>query len=102
MCGESPRESVGVYSYLRDIESVRTRIERIRASQVEIRDDLAEQGFELSAEASLVPRYNHRYVVCTSHLRRSIVLSIVNATDAIVYGNSLREYLEKEFLRDSI
>jgi transposase-like protein len=47
--------------------------------------------------------YFHRYLVCTTDLNSSVVLSIVvNATDAIVYGNSLKEYLEKEFLGDSI
>jgi hypothetical protein len=100
-CGEPPRESVGVYSYPRDIERAKTRIEDIRASRAEITADLAEQGFELPAEANLVPVYIHRYVVCTSILNSSVVLSVVvNAADAIVYGNSLREYLEKEFLRD--
>jgi hypothetical protein len=100
-CGEPPRESVGVYSYPRDIERVKTRIEDIRASRAEITSDLAEQGFELPAEANLVPVYVHRYVVCTSIINSSVVLSVVvNAADAIVYGNSLREYLEKEFLRD--
>jgi hypothetical protein len=100
-CGEPPRESVGVYSHPRDIERVKTRIEDIRASRAEITADLAEQGFELPAEANLVPVYIHRYVVCTSILNSSVVLSVVvNAADAIVYGNSLREYLEKEFLRD--
>jgi hypothetical protein len=53
-------------------------------------------------KAGLMPLYLHRYAVCTSDLSRSIVLSIVSASDAIVYGNSLREHLEKEFLRDSI
>ena len=102
-CGEPPRESVGVYSYPRDIETVKARIEHIRANRAEIAADLAGQGFELPAEASLVPVYIHRYLVCTIDLNSSVVLSIVvNATDAIVYGNTLREYLEKEFLRDSI
>jgi hypothetical protein len=100
-CGEPPLESVGVYSYPRDIEAVKERIEHIRASRAEIAADLAGQGFELPAEASLVPVFTHRYVVCTSDLNSSVVLSIVtHATDAIVYGDSLREYLEKEFLRD--
>jgi hypothetical protein len=100
-CGEPPRESVRVYSYPRDIETVKERIEHIRASRAEIAADLAGQGLELPAEASLVPVFIHRYVVCTSDLNSSVVLSIVtNATDATVYGNSLREYLEKEFLRD--
>ncbi len=97
---EPRRESVGVYSYPRDIEHVKKLIERVRTWRTEIVADLAEQGFELPAEASLVPVYSHRYLVCTSDLDSSVVLSIVvEATDAIVYGNSLSEYLEKEFFR---
>jgi len=102
-CGEPQRESVGIYSYPRDIETVKARIEHIRANRAEIAADLAGQGFKLPAEASLVPVYFHRYLVCTTDLNSSVVLSIVvNATDAIVYGNSLKEYLEEEFLGDSI
>ena len=96
----SQRESVGVYSYPRDIEIVKTLVERIRTSEHEIISDLAGQGFQLTVEASLVPIYGHRYVVCTPDLSRSTVLSIiVHDADAIVYGNSLMEYLETEFLR---
>jgi hypothetical protein len=98
---DPPRESVGVYSYPRDLERVKTQIEDIRASRAEITADLAEQGFELPAKANLVPVYIHRHVVCTSILNSSVVLSVVvNAADAIAYGNTLREYVEKEFLRD--
>lgn len=98
-CGEPHRESVGVYSYPRDIEIVKQQIEHFRSGRAEITADLAEQGFELSATASLVPIYGHRYLVCTSNLESSVVLSIVvHGTDAIVYGHSLRDYLENEFL----
>jgi hypothetical protein len=101
-CGEPPRTSVGVYSYPRDLEIVKQRIEDLRESWDEIVRDLAEQGFNLPAEAKLVPIYAHRYVVCTSNLDCSVVLSIVvHSTDAIVYGKSLEEYLEREFLRES-
>lgn len=101
-CGEPHRNSVGVYSYPRDIEIVKQRIERISSSRTEIAADLAEQGFELLPEANLVPIYSHRYVVCSSNLDSSVVLSIVvRGVDAIVYGNSLREYLEEEFLGTS-
>jgi hypothetical protein len=100
--GEPPRRSAGVYSYPKDIEIVRQRIEDVRKSRDEITANLAEQGFELPAETGLVPIFSHRYVVCTSNPESSAVLSIVvNGTDAIVYGNSLKEYLESEFLRDS-
>ena len=102
-CGEPHREWVGVYSYPRDIETVKEQIEHIRTSRSEIAADLAEQGFGLPSEASLVPVFDSRYVVCTSDLNNSVVLSIVvHDVDAIVYGNSLKEYLENEFLRHSI
>lgn len=99
-CSEPPRQSVGIYSYPRDIEIVKRRIEDVCESRAEITTDLAEQGFDLSVEATLVPIYGHRYVVCTSDLNSSAVLSVVvYSTDAIVYGKSLREYLETEFLK---
>jgi len=51
----------------------------------------------------LVPVFAHRYVVCSSNLDDSVVLSIVvHDTDAIVYANSLREYLEEEFLETAL
>jgi hypothetical protein len=101
-CGELPRTSVGVYCYPRDLRIVKQRIEDCRESRDEIATDLREQGFDLPNEADLVPIYLHRYVLCTSDLNRSVVLSIVvHSTDAIVYGNSLQEYLEREFLGDS-
>jgi hypothetical protein len=98
-CGEPHRQSVGVYAYPRDVEIVKERIEDVRLNRNEIAFDLAGQGFELSAEASLVPIYDHRYLVCTPNLNSSVVLSVVKDVDAIVYADSLREYLEREFLR---
>jgi hypothetical protein len=101
-CGEQPLKSVGVYSYPRDLGIVKLRSEDVREGRNEIAADLREQGFDLPPEANLVPIYLHRYVVCTSDLNRSVVLSIVvHSTDAIVYGNSLQEYLEREFLGES-
>jgi len=82
---------------------VKARIDDIHPSRAEIAADLAAQGFDLPSEASLVPIFGHRYVVCTGDLNSSVVLSIVvNEVDAIVYGSSLQEYLEKEFLGDPI
>jgi len=101
-CGEPHRYSVGVYSYPRDAEAVKQRIKDIDTSRTEIASDLAAQGFELLPEANLVPVFAHRYIVCSSNLDSSVVLSIIaHATDAIVYANSLREYLEKEFLESA-
>jgi|GEM_PF-5373704 len=63
---------------------------------------MSDQGFSLSADAAFVPILAHRYVVCTSDLDSSGVLSIADAEDAIVYGSSLEEYLVREFLRDPL
>jgi hypothetical protein len=104
-CGEPHRESVGVYSYPKDLEFIKRRIDDVLFNRRAITEDLAAQGFELPAESSLVPFYEHRYVVCTSDLNRSVVLSIatdVVGTDSIVYGDSLREYLEREFLKEAL
>jgi hypothetical protein len=97
--GHPHREWVGIYSFPRDIEIVKSLIERLRLHRLGIARDLAEQGFELLTEADLVPIYSHRYLVCVPNAEDSVVLSIVvEDTDAIVYGKSLREYLEREFL----
>ena len=98
-CGEPPRTSVGVYPYPRDLEFVQQLIEDVRESREEIAADLESQGFALSEEANLVPIFSHRYVVCAVDPSDCAVLSIVvHDVDAIVYGSSLQEYLEKEFL----
>lgn len=99
-CGEPHREGVGVYAYPRDLGIVKGRIEHIRPFRTEIASDLVEQGLDLSAEASFMPIFSHRYVVCTPNPESSVVLSmVVGEVDAIVFGSSLREYLEREFLQ---
>ena len=95
--GEPHRQFVGVYSYRRDLELVKHRIETVVHAREQITAELAEQGFDLPKEAKLVPIYLHRFIVCESDLERSVVLSI-HGTDAIVYGTSLQEYLKAEFL----
>jgi len=81
---------------------VERRIEDIRDRRSEIAAALREQGFELLGQDDLVPIFGHRYVVCASNLSSSVVLSIVVIDeDAIVYGDTLQEYLEREFLTKS-
>jgi SMI1/KNR4 family protein SUKH-1 len=101
-CGEPPRQSVGVYSYPRDLELVRRLIEDVSKDRAELANTMAEEGFDLQPGAALVPVYGHRYLVCTPSLDSSVVLSIHGTDDAIVYGSSLKEYLEREFLADSL
>jgi hypothetical protein len=72
------------------------------SSRIMRASDLSEQGFDLPTGAGLVPIYGHRYVVCTSNLNSSVVLSVVvHDVDAIVYRTCLREYLERDFLGQS-
>jgi hypothetical protein len=98
-CGEPLRRSTGVYSYPRDIETVRWRVRELGEYRKEIAADLADQGFLLPADAGFVAIYGHRYLLCTSDPDSSVVLSIVvRSVDAIVYAKSLKEYLEKDFL----
>jgi hypothetical protein len=102
LCGHPPRQSVGVYSYPRDLEAVQLMIELTNRNRAAIIRDLAWQGFLLPPGSSLVPIVDHRYVVCEDDPGSSTVLSIVvNDVDAIVYSPSLRQFLEKEFLESS-
>jgi hypothetical protein len=98
--GEPPRFAPGFYSYPRDLEQIKKRIENVSTDKIQLSATLEEQGFHLSDDAKLIPIFGHRYVVCSHILDGSPVLSIWDATDAIVYGRSLLEYLEKEVLSD--
>jgi len=97
-CGQPSRQGPGVYSYPKDLEIVRRLAQDVSNNRTELRATMAEQGFVLQPAAALVPIFAHRYLVCTPNLDTSVVLSVHNFDDAIVYGQSLREYLEKEFL----
>jgi len=96
--GEPTREWVGVYSYPRDLETVRRRISEATEDRDTLTSTLAEQGFDLPSTAKLMPIYAHRCVVCDEAKESCIVLSVWDSEDAIVYGYTLQEYLEREFL----
>jgi len=97
--GEPQRESVGVYSYPRDLSIVQDKIRETDKDRSEIETVLREQGFNLEPTDSLVPIYAHRYIICGLDIYKSVVLSIMG-TDAIIYGDSLRTYLQNEFLQN--
>ncbi len=90
----------GFYSYPRDIELVRLLIADADSNRTELQATLLEQGFQLPDDARLVPIFAHRYVVCTSDPNESAVVSIWSPSDAIVYGCSLLDYLEREVLSE--
>ena len=98
--GEPLREWIGVYSFPRDIAHVQLLISEVNADREKLVATLADQGFILAVTAALMPIYSHRFVVCDDDPKSSVVLSIADPEDAIVYGNSLHEYLEVEFLKE--
>jgi hypothetical protein len=99
--GVPPQQSVGVYSYSRDLTHVQDRIASLNATSDRPRlfETLASEGLSLPPDTKFVPIYEHRYMVCTKVLTQSPVVSIEDADDAIIYGDSLGDYLEREFLR---
>ena len=96
--GKPMREGVGVYSYPKDLERIKLCISETNENRDVLRATLEEQGFKLSESAKLIPIYAHRFLVCDEDRERSVVLSIWDSEDAIVYGKELQEYLEWEFL----
>ncbi|MGI8437127.1 MAG: hypothetical protein ACR2NX_09520 [Chthoniobacterales bacterium] len=94
----APKESVGVYSYPRDLRHVKQCIRDLAPDREEIATELAEQGFAVHPDARLIPIFSHRYVVCGLDTSICVFVSVVGI-DAIIYGDTLRIYLEKEFLR---
>ena len=99
--GHPHATSVGFYAYPRDINIVKKYMEYVETDREGIIPALKDDGYELAPEATLVPIYGHRYIVCSSDLSKSTVLSIVG-TDAIVYGDSLLMYLLHELRYDSL
>jgi hypothetical protein len=101
---EPPHTSVGVYSYPRDIELVKDLMDEATEEVLEHRAaltaNLAAENFDLTTAISLVPVYEHRYLVCTEDLSSSAVLSLRSVEDAAVYGRSLEEYLQREFVHE--
>jgi hypothetical protein len=92
-------ESVGVYSYPRDLAIVKERIGTLSAGWEVLLQSLGKDGLKLPNDVHFVPFYQHRYVVCLSDRTHSEVVSVAGE-DAIVYGWSLEEYLMKEFLSE--
>jgi hypothetical protein len=87
--GEPPRFAPGFYSYPRDLELIKKRIENVSTDKIQLSATLEEQGFHLPDDAKFIPIYSHRYLVCSPSIESSPVLSIWDASDAIC----LREIL---------
>jgi len=94
--GEKHRFGPAFYSYPQDLNLIKGLIEFAETDSEQLRQTLAEEGFHLEEDAKLLPIFSHRYVVCTPAADTSAVLSIWDSTDAIVYGQSLPDYLQRE------
>lgn len=95
--GDPPRWSAGVYSYPHDLDIVRKRIEWLNEDRQEALHSLELSGVSLGNDPQFIPFCDHRYLLSNGDPKSSIVCSIASG-DAIVYGWSLRAFLEVEFL----
>ena len=93
-----PSYGPGPYSYPENMDLIIQLMKNAKNDPVELLQTMVKQGFNLSPETNFIPIFAHRYLLSTENLNESIVLSIADPSDAIVYGNSLQEYLEREFL----
>jgi hypothetical protein len=91
----------GVYSYPRDLEVIKQRIELLAEDWDAILESLEIGEKILGENPKLFPFFAHRYVLCNGDPTKSIVCSI-HGTDAIVYGSSLEKYLRSEFLGEPV
>ncbi len=55
-------------------------------------------GIDLKTH-SLLPIYGHRFAVCNKEKPEYCQIISIHGDDIIMYGESLKEYLEKEFLK---
>ena len=90
-----------MYCYPREAEIVKKRMEDADEDRDRLITTLAEQGFDRPHETRFLPIDGHRYLACAANPKSTVVLSIAGGNDAMVYGNSFKEYLGREFLRDS-
>ena len=95
-CGEPESERPGVYSFPKDLAIVKGYLERLDSDWSDVVKVLRSEGFELTREMALIPFYVHRFLVGLPNGDPGPVLSIMD-TDAIVYSDSLRSFLEDEF-----
>jgi len=94
--GEVARFGLGFYAYPRDIELVLELMKSAGEDRAQLLATLAEEGIDLPDTARLVPIFAHRYVACIPGSETSMVLSIWDPSDAILYGRTLEKYLYKE------
>ncbi len=95
--GNKHAYAVGVYSYPRDLEIIKKRIEWLKEDWDAALESLELEEDVLGRNPKFIPFYIHRYILSSGNPDASIVCSI-HGSDAIVYGSSLKEYLQKEFL----
>lgn len=94
-CGEPFAYGVGVYSYPRDLDLVKERMELVQNDAAELSQELC---INFPSSDRLVPIFAHRYVVCRLDPSESPVVSIMDL-DAVYYGDNLQNYLLAEFGR---
>ncbi len=88
----------GVYSYPRDLEIIKQRIEWLKEDWAATLESLELEKDVLGKNPEFIPFFSHRYILSNGDPDASFVCSI-HGNDAIVYGSNLKEYLQAEFLQ---
>ncbi len=95
--GNPHAHAPGVYSYPRDLKIIKQRIEWLKQDWNAALECLELDDEIFGKNPKFIPFYSHRYILSGLNPQGSIVCSI-DGTDAIIYGASLTEYLQAEFL----
>lgn len=91
-CGEKHRSDVGVYSYPRDLNRIRSLMDEWSLDWPEI-----SSVYQLGPKDRCVPIYGHRGILCRMGMEVCHVFSIMG-DDAVLYDDDLGSYLKREFL----
>ena len=85
------------YLYPRDFENAKGLIQEIKDNYEEVLYAISASGFDTSKIVGFVPIYGHRALVVFKNKYWSPVISIMGS-DVIVFGDSIIDYLKKEFV----
>ncbi|MDE2292398.1 MAG: hypothetical protein KGL53_09970 [Elusimicrobia bacterium] len=94
---QSPARRPGVYSFPRDVKTVRAIIAEWDELHADIAACLSDEGLELGGEARLLPLYGHRALVCGGPGEGTV--ASIQPGDSVVYAPDLRGWLTWELLR---
>jgi len=86
-----------MYKYPEDHETTFSLRQEIKDNINYVNEELQLSGFDTEKVVGFVPLYSHRAMAVFTDKSLSLVISIHQGDDVIVYSNSLMDYWKKEF-----